>query len=64
MTFYVATRVTWDRTGTRTRQELAHSGDRLRGLPHDLEDIELGEDVRAALFCENVFGWFSWETGL
>lgn len=59
--FYVVNRVKWDRTGSSLRQELSHSGDRLLGLPCDLEDIELGEKVRAELFTENVLGWFSWE---
>lgn len=42
-------------------QELGHSGDRLHGLQADMDDIEVGDRARAALFVENVFGWLPWE---
>lgn len=28
------------------------------GMPYDLEDVELGERVRAELFIQNVLGWY------
>lgn len=40
--------------------ELQHTGDKLLGMPWDLEDIEMGTRVRSGLFMENVFGIPDW----